>query len=115
VHIVGEVESNAMLGTSQVNLTYTFTDCQNPSPKSTTPERNYNLTMNGAVSENGMLAMGGPTTSLVLMGTGIGFSGTVYDPAVDYSQKDCELSGNQDGNNVTGTLCGRKADGFSGF
>jgi|SRR5579859_1983647 len=115
VHIVGDAESNAMLGTSQVNLTYTFTDCQNPSPKSTTPERNYNLKLNGMVTEVGVLAMGGPTTSLIIMGTGLGFSGTVYDPPTNYEDMDCALAANQDGNNVTGTLCGRMADGFSGF
>jgi hypothetical protein len=115
VHIVGTAETNAMLGTSHVDLTYTFTDCRNPSPKSTTPDRNYDLTMNGAVNENGMLAMGGPTTSLVFMGTGLTVTGTVYDPALKYDVMDCDLVANQDANNVNGFLCGRKADGFSGF
>jgi len=115
VHIVGDAQSNAMLGTSELNLTYTFTDCVNPAPQNTTPERNYKLTMNGAVTENGTLAMGGPTTSLTLIGTGMGFSGTVYDPPVDYVEMDCEVKANQDGNNMTGMVCGRMAQGFSGF
>jgi len=120
VHIVGTAESNAMLGTSQIDLTYTFTNCKNPSIKSTTPERNYNVTMNGVVNEKGTLAMGGPTTSLVFIGTGLGIVGPVYDPPVDYPppehpQLDCELFANQDGNNVNGTLCGRTAKGFTGF
>jgi hypothetical protein len=115
VHIVGSAESNAMLGVSQIDLTYTFTNCKNPSVKSTTPERNYDLTMNGVVNQKGMLAMGGPTTSLVFSGTGLTLSGTVYDPAIMYDVMDCALVANQDGNNVTGLLCDRKADGFSGF
>jgi hypothetical protein len=119
VHITGTAESNAMLGTSQVDLTYTFTDCKNPSVKSTTPERNYDVVMNGVVNERGSLAMGGPTTSLVFMGTGVRVSGTVYDPPQPYpsmdGQADCELLANQDGNTVNGTFCGRKANGFTGF
>jgi hypothetical protein len=40
------------------------------------------------------------------------FSGTVYDPAIDYEQSNCALDFMQDGNNVSGTVCGRNA-GFS--
>jgi hypothetical protein len=123
VHIVGEAQSNAMLGISTLkNLTYTFTDCQNPAPKSTTPERNYNLTINGVVTEDGTLAMGGPTTSLMINGTDVAFKGQVYDPPQDYPDKTadvlqgpCPLDALQDGNNVTGHFCGRLVDGFSGF
>ena len=87
----------------------------NPAPQHTTPERNYNLTMNGTVIEKGTLAMGGPTTALTLKGTGMGFSGTVFDPPVDYVEMDCDVDARQEGNNVTGTVCGRMAQGFSGF
>jgi hypothetical protein len=115
VHIVGDGQSNAMLGTSTLHLTYTFTNCVNPAPQNTTPERNYKLTMNGTVSETGTLAMGGPTTALKLHGTGMGFSGTVYDPPVDYVEMDCVVDASQDGNTMTGEVCGRMAIGFSGF
>jgi hypothetical protein len=115
VHIVGDAESNALLGTSQVNLTYTITDCLVPAPQSTTPERNYSLKLNGVVTEAGTLAMGGPTTALMFTGTGVGFSGTVYDPPVHYEEMGCTVQATQDGNNVTGTVCDRPADGFSGF
>jgi hypothetical protein len=120
VHIVGTAESNAALGTSTVDLTYTFTDCKNPSIKSTMPERNYDVVMNGVVNENGSLAMGGPTTSLNFVGTGVGIVGTVYDPPSkyppdDHPETDCELKAKQDGNTVDGFLCGRQVDGFSGF
>jgi hypothetical protein len=115
VHIVGEGTSNAMLGTTDVDLTYTFTDCVNPAPQNPTPERNYRLTVNGVVTEKGTLAMGGPTTALMLHGTEMGFSGTVYDPPVPYEETKCELVARQEGNNVTGDLCGRMTDGFSGF
>jgi hypothetical protein len=76
--------------------------------------------MNGVVNEKGQLAMGGPTTSLVFVGTGISITGKVYDPPSDYPPLDagdtnCPLLANQDGNTVNGTLCGRKANGFSGF
>jgi hypothetical protein len=121
VHIVGDAESNAMLGTSQIDLTYTMTDCKIPAPQSTTPDRNYNLIVNGVVNEKGELAMGGPTTALVFTGMGLIFTGSkVYDPPQDYDEPKpmeppCTLSASQDGNNVAGTLCGRMVKGFSGF
>jgi hypothetical protein len=43
VHIVGDGQSDPMLGTSTLDLTYTFTNCVNPAPQNTTPERNYKL------------------------------------------------------------------------
>jgi hypothetical protein len=120
VHIVGTADSNAMLGTSELDLTYTMTNCKIPAPKSTTPDRNYSLTVNGAIHEKGQLAMGGPTTALVFTGTDLTFAGTVYDPPLPYDepkpmQPNCTLSASQDGNNMTGTLCGREVKGFSGF
>ena len=115
VHIVGDAQSNAMLGTSQIDLTYTFTNCKNPS-KNMTPERNYEVTMNGVVNEKGMLAMGGPTTSLIFTASDVTIAGKVYDPALDYDKaNNCTLVANQDGNNVNGELCGRTVKGFSGF
>lgn len=40
------------------------------------------------------------------------FVGTVYDPPIAYSAIGCEVVAVQNGNNVTGTICGRLA-GFS--
>jgi hypothetical protein len=113
VHIQGDGQSNAMLGTTTVNLTYAFASCMTFS-KNTAPERNYTMTLNGVVTQRGTLAMGGATTALVLAGMGIGLSGTVYDPSVAYDEVDCVLDTKQDANNVTGTLCGRPV-GVSGF
>ncbi len=37
------------------------------------------------------------------------FSGNVYHPTIDYEQSDCPLDFSQDGNSVSGTVCGRSA------
>jgi hypothetical protein len=73
--------------------------------------------MSGSVREQGQLAMGGPTTSLVFTGNDVSIAGDVYDPPVDpkYKAENCMLLANQDGNNVSGFLCDRKVNGFSGF
>jgi hypothetical protein len=113
-HIVGDAEVNPMLGLTTVDLTYTFTNCRLALPKSTTPERNYTMTLDGAVTERGTLAMGGPTTAAFIVATQFSFSGTVYDPPTDYDEQDCAVDARQDGNMVSGTLCGRMA-GFTGF
>jgi|SRR4051812_25311196 hypothetical protein len=112
--VVGDGEVNAMLGLTTVDLTYTFTGCRLALPKSTTPERNYTMMLDGAVEEKGIVAMGGPTTALVISSAGFSFSGTVYDPPTDYEEKDCAVDARQDGNAVSGTICGRMA-GFTGF
>jgi hypothetical protein len=112
--IVGDGQVNAMLGLTTVDLTYTFTDCRLALPKSTTPERNYTMMLNGAVTEKGIVAMGGPTTTLVMSSTAFSFSGTVYDPPSDYHEMGCALDARQDGNTVSGAICGRLA-GFTGF
>src|ERR1041385_6054404 len=112
--LVGDGQVNAMLGLTTVDLTYTFTNCRLASPISPTPERNYTMMLDGAVTEKGILAMGGPTTAIVISSAAFSFSGTVYDPPSDYQASDCPVDARQDGNTITGTICGRMA-GFTGF
>jgi len=113
-HIVGDGQVNALLGLTTVDLTYTFTSCRLALPKSTTPERNYTMTLDGAVTEKGTLAMGGPTTAVIISSAGFSFSGTVYDPPNVYDEMGCAVDARQDGNTVSGMICGRMA-GLNGF
>jgi hypothetical protein len=112
--IHGDIETNPDAGTMKVDLTYDLDACLYLSlAKDPTPEKNFSLTMTGSITEKGILsAQPTSTTSLIFHSDAMTFSGTVYDPASDYEQKACPLDFLQDGNNVTGTVCGRKA-GFS--
>lgn len=113
--IHGNIVTNASVGTMDVDLTYDLAACRiliNATADST-PAHDFDLTMTGTVTEKGTLsAQPTSTTSLVFRSSAMTFSGTVYDPAIDYEQPKCELDFAQDGNSVTGTACGRTA-GFN--
>jgi len=111
--IHGSIETNAKVGTMDVDLTYDLNACTYLVPPDATPAHNFQMTMTGTVTEKGTLsAQPTATTSLVFGSTAMTFSGTVYDPAIDYEQTSCALDFAQDGNSVAGTLCARSA-GFT--
>ncbi len=112
IHIFGNAESDATLGITTIDsLTYDFQNCVTRSVNAT-PERNYMLALTGSVIEKGLLVMSTGTSALTFESSAMTWAGTVYHPAVDYNQSDCELKAHQDGNNVSGTICGRPA-GFT--
>ncbi len=107
VRVVGNATSNPVQGSTFVTLTYTFTDCKYLS-KDPTPEQNYDLTLNGTMTENGTLAVQPTaTTSLQLKSDSMDLTGTVYDPPNDYKADKCPVVLAQDGGRVSGTICGR--------
>lgn len=113
VHIFGDATVNAIQGASIVDLSYDFKDCLLSAPPDPTADQNFNLTFSGLVTEQGTLSVQPTaTTALKLESTSVSISGTVYDPAVQYSASDCTLSVLQNGNAVSGAFCGRNA-GFS--
>jgi hypothetical protein len=106
-HVFGTASSNAIQGSTEVQLTYVLDHCVYQSV-STTPEDNYSLTVSGTFVEMGTLAVQpSATTALGIHGTGVTVSGTVDDPAVPYDDENCVLDVQQDGNDVSGTLCTR--------
>jgi hypothetical protein len=107
VHIVGDASSNAVQGTTFVQLTYTFDACAvlqvDPDPV-----QNYKITLSGVITESGTIAVQPQTTSsLVLHSDAVTITGTVYDPASNYDAEKCPMQLGQDGARISGTICGR--------
>jgi len=113
VHIFGDATVNAVQGASIVSLSYDFQSCLFSAPPDPSADQNFSLMFTGLVTEQGTLSVQPTaTTALILESTALSISGTVYDPAEQYSATDCALSVLQNGNAVSGALCGRYA-GFS--
>jgi len=113
--IHGNIATNATVGTMDVDLTYDLAACRFliVATVDSTPAHDFDLTLTGTITENGILsAQPTSTTALTFRSSAMTFSGTVYDPAIDYEQTDCALDFAQDGNSVAGTACGRTA-GFT--
>jgi hypothetical protein len=115
VQIAGDAGSNPDQGATTVDLNYVFDGCFYQPAKSATHDRNYAMKLNGTVTESGTLSVQPTsTTSLVIRGDDFSFEGTVDDPAVEYRETGCAVDVAQNGNAVSGTLCGRPAS-FNGF
>ncbi len=113
VRVFGEASSNAAQGSTFVNLNFDFQSCSYPAAPDPTADQNFDITLDGLITEQGTLAVQpSSTTALLLHSDAVSITGTVYDPPVPYTVSDCVLDLNQDGNQLSGTLCGR-AVGFS--
>jgi len=113
VHVFGNASVNAIQGASIVALSYDFEDCLYSAAPDATANQNFSLTMTGLVTEGGTLSVQPTaTTALAIASDSLSISGTVYDPPLDYAVSGCALSVIQNGNEVSGALCGRKA-GFT--
>lgn len=113
VHVFGNATSNAVQGSSFVDLEYDFEACAYAAPPDATANQNYDLVVTGHVTQQGTLAVQpSSTTALLIDSDSLSLSGTVYDPPLDYVLSDCEVRVAQQGNRVSGVLCGRNA-GFT--
>jgi hypothetical protein len=107
--VYGQATSNAVQGTTDVQLTYALDHCAY-SQKDTDPAQTYSMTVSGTISETGTLAVQpSATTALELKSDAMTFAGTVYDPPIDYSASACPIVLGQNGNQLAGTICGRQA------
>jgi hypothetical protein len=112
-HVFGNATSNAAQGSSFVDLSFDFTGCAYPAPPDPSADQNFNVTVDGLITEQGTLAVQpSATTALMFHSDALSITGTVYDPPLDYAASECVLDLNQDGNALAGTWCGRAA-GFS--
>ncbi|HEX9295567.1 MAG TPA: hypothetical protein VF881_07020 [Polyangiaceae bacterium] len=110
--IFGVASSNAVQGATEVKLAYQFDAC-GYFVKHALAERNYDMTLTGTITEEGTLAVQPTATTALLMKTeAMTFSGAVYDPPAVYEEPTCPVELAQNGNDVSGTICGRMA-GFS--
>jgi hypothetical protein len=113
VHVFGEATANAVQGSSFVKLEYEFEECAYAAPPNAIPNQNYSLVVTGHVKQEGTLAVQpSSTTALLIDSDSLRLSGTVYDPPLAYELSGCELAVAQQGNRISGTLCGRNA-GFT--
>jgi hypothetical protein len=114
-HITGTATSNANVGTTTVSLTYVLDHCRYIAAD-TDPTQNYDMTVTGIVMETGVIAVQpGTATSLTITSEAMTLSGTVYSPPLPYPDSDagaastCALQLAQNGNQLSGTICGRTA------
>ena len=108
-HIHGTATSNADQGTTSVMLTYDFAQCHY-SQVDSDPSHSFDVTLAGSITEQGILAVQpSSTTSLMLRSDSMTIAGQVYSPGIDYKETACAVTLAQNGNNLSGTLCGRPA------
>ncbi|MDP8999668.1 MAG: hypothetical protein M3O46_06110 [Myxococcota bacterium] len=108
VHVHGTATSNADQGTTNVDLTYVLTQCKFSETYSD-PTRTFSMTLTGTVTESGTIAVQPSSTTALQIKGSITFSGTVYWPAIMYSEPACTVAVGQNGNDLSGTTCGRVA------
>ena len=105
--IKGTATSNANQGSTSVALTYVFDACAF-SQVDTDPKQNYAMTLTGTITENGTIAVQpSASTALEFASTSMTFDGSVYAPSIPYSAEACVVTLGQNGNDLSGTLCGR--------
>jgi len=107
VRVFGEATANTLQGANIVSLTYAFSSCGHLERDDEAGE-NYQMTLTGDITQEGTMAVQPTsTTALVMQSSSMTLSGTVYDPPLEYQAEACEVQLGQDGNNVSGMLCGR--------
>jgi hypothetical protein len=118
-HITGTATSNPNVGTTTVSLTYVLDHCHYIA-SDTDPAQNYDLTVTGTVMEARVIAVQpGTSTSLTITSEALTLSGSVYSPPLPYpdsaatadggAASACPLRLAQNGNQLSGTICGRTA------
>jgi hypothetical protein len=108
-HVSGTAGSVPDQGTTMVQLTYDFESCDY-SETDSDPTHTFALTLTGTITETGNIASEpSSTTSLNFASDAMTLTGTVFAPSVEYQVDACAVALSQDGDNVSGKLCGRSA------
>jgi hypothetical protein len=106
-HLFGEATSNALQGTTEVQLTYELDQCVYLQ-KDEEPPENYALMFTGVLEQTGTIAVQPTsTTALIMNSAALTLVGAVYDPPIEYREDACAVQLGQSGEQVSGTLCGR--------
>jgi hypothetical protein len=104
--IFGSASSNAIQGSTDVDLTYVLEGCEYLVEDDDAKE-NYRMKFTGTITQKGTLAVQPTaTTAVVMRSESMAMIGTVYAPPVNVDLT-CPVLLGQDGNKLTGTLCGR--------
>lgn len=105
--VFGNATSNAEQGTTEVALTYELTACAYVQRDDDVDET-YDMTLSGTVSQIGVLAVQpGSSTALIMKSPALTLTGTVHEPAIAYRAEGCAIAFTQNGNRLSGTVCGR--------
>jgi hypothetical protein len=108
VRVFGTATSNAIQGATEVQLTYVLAGCGYLF-KDDDAKDNYQMVLTGTITQEGIIAVQPSASSaLVMKSETMRFSGTVYDPPLAY-EAECPVELGQNGNLLTGKLCGRDA------
>ena len=106
--VFGTATSNALQGATEVKLTYVLAECGYLF-KDDDADDNYSMTISGMITQEGILAVQPTATSAIIMKSDlVKMSGTVYDPPLEYTAE-CPVELGQNGNKLTGKICGREA------
>ena len=115
VRVSGEAVSDASQGTTHIpfppGLTYVFDHCGYLEQDSD-PSRTFTITLTGTITESGEIAaQSTSTTALKFDSDSMSLTGAVSSPAIPYSANAdggaCAITLTQNGNDLSGTLCGR--------
>ncbi|MDB5216181.1 MAG: hypothetical protein JWO86_4108 [Myxococcaceae bacterium] len=105
--IFGTATSNAVQGAIEVDITFELDACVLLS-RDTDAKQNYDLASTGTIHEKGIISVQPTaTTALGIQSDSVTIEGTVYDPPVSYDAAACPLVLSQDGNTLSGMICGR--------
>lgn len=106
VRVFGNATSNAIQGTTEVNLTYQMNGCSYQFTDDD-PDDNYKTKLTGTLVQTGTIAVQpGSSTALIMKSDSMQFEGTVHDPPIDVNLT-CKMELAQTGNIVNGRLCDR--------
>lgn len=107
--VFGDATANAVQGATIVDLTYVLEGC-GYDVKNTKPEETYALKATGTLTQKGTIAVQPTaTTALFIKSDSLAIEGTVYDsPPLDYREPTCKVDLTQDGNHLSGDMCGRR-------
>jgi hypothetical protein len=106
--VTGTATSNAIQGATEVKLTYVLQACGYLF-KDDEPKENYSMVLAGTVTQEGIIAVQPSATSaLVMKSDAVVFAGTVHDPPFEYKAA-CPVELGQNGNILTGKICGRES------
>jgi hypothetical protein len=107
--IFGDASSVPEQGATEVELTYEFEEC-GYLERDDERDENYSVTISAVLTQRGTLAVQpSATTAIVIATDSLTLTGTVSDPPIDYQALACELTLAQNGDEVSGTICGREA------
>lgn len=105
--LFGTATSNVEQGATEIDLTYELEECRYLE-RDDEPEENYEMTVTGTIRQKGVLAVQPTSTNALLIDSdSITIRGTVNDPPLPYEIVDCPMKLGQNGNLLSGTICGR--------